>query len=112
MQMTGESSILSALFYLTNYVNVLLCVMIEEHPLNTYLEFYPFNGGEVAIKLVKHSNDDKTYSCYEITKGKFQCTNPECNKIFDTGSKVLPVYWDRKPSNFVCIYCRGLFKNV
>ncbi len=81
---------------------------MNQPELNKFLEFYPFNQGEIGIKLVNVNGT--ICSSHQISKGKFYCQS--CSKKFTVGDSVLPIYWEsRTPTNFICIYCRGLLKN-
>lgn len=73
------------------------------------LDYYPFSDGQVRRDGIE--NHGQKYSAYRIDKGRFQCSS--CGKIFEKDNDVLPVWWENKtPTNFVCIYDRGLLKSV
>jgi hypothetical protein len=70
--------------------------------------FFPFKGGE--IKCAPADFQQSKCTVWTIRKGAFQCTSRDCRKLHKPGDGVVPVFWKRKPTNFVCGHCRGILE--
>lgn len=77
---------------------------------NKIEEFFDFQGGQIIFSLTDKDKDGMRYSFFKIEKGRYKCKS--CNKNFNIGDIVIPVYWENKPSNFVCGSCRGLLEFI
>ena len=72
------------------------------------LDIYNFKNGKIRRDGISWAGEK--YSAYRVDEGQFKCQT--CGRIFGKNDDVLPVNWDGKITNFVCIYDRGLFDQI
>jgi hypothetical protein len=71
--------------------------------------YQDFQGGQVE----RHLNHTLKLQSWKVKSGSFQCQDTDCNRVFNVGEYLLPVFYKNYyPTNFVCSSCRGLLKLV